>query len=110
MNRIFALLIGLTTANLLYAQYRSIPIDTSITTEHQITVNNQSITYRATAGTQPVWNDKGMPIATLNYTLYERDGISDRSQRPLVISFNGGPGFWFGMDAFSIYRTQNFEY
>ena len=92
MTRIATLLIGLIATNLVFAQYRSIPMDTTITTEHRVTVNNQSISYRATAGTQPVWNEKGMPIATLNYTYYEREGITDRSRRPLVISFNGGPG------------------
>ena len=74
------------------AQMRKIPVDTNITTKHSVTVNGTAIKYTATAGTQPVWNDMGKPIATLNYTFYERDGIADRSERPLVISFNGGPG------------------
>lgn len=41
---------------------------------------------------QPVWNSEGEEIASLFYTYYQRSGIKDRSQRPLVISFNGGPG------------------
>ena len=35
---------------------------------------------------------EGKAVASLFYTYYTRDGISDRSARPLVISFNGGPG------------------
>ena len=50
------------------------------------------MSYHATTGNQPVWDEWGNPIAAVNYTYYERDGIKDRSTRPLVISFNGGPG------------------
>ena len=41
---------------------------------------------------QPVWDEKGQPIATLNYTYYTRDDVKDRAARPLMMSFNGGPG------------------
>ena len=50
------------------------------------------MSYHATTGNQPVWDEWGNPIAAANYTYYVRDGIKDRSTRPLVISFNGGPG------------------
>jgi carboxypeptidase C (cathepsin A) len=39
----------------------------------------------------PVWDD-GKAIAGLFYTYYERSDVKDRASRPLVISFNGGPG------------------
>jgi carboxypeptidase C (cathepsin A) len=39
-----------------------------------------------------VWNAEGKPSASLFYTYYERTDVSDKSKRPLVISFNGGPG------------------
>ena len=41
---------------------------------------------------QPVWNEDREPIASLFYTYYKRSGIKDTRNRPLVISFNGGPG------------------
>jgi len=63
-----------------------------IETKHSVTIKGQAINYTATVGTQPVWNEDGMPIAALSYTYYERSGIKDNSTRPLVISFNGGPG------------------
>lgn len=66
--------------------------DSTVTTKHQSTINGQSISYTATVGTQPVWDEAGKPIASVGYTYYERDGIQDRDTRPLVISFNGGPG------------------
>src|SRR5690606_4466372 len=61
-------------------------------TKHETTIKGQHISYTAYKGTQPVWDEDGKAIATVDYTYYERDGISDRGSRPLVISFNGGPG------------------
>lgn len=74
------------------AQSRQVPVDTTITTSHEVTIKGQRISYVATTGTQPVWDQDGTPIASLFYTFYERSGVSDKSQRPLVFSFNGGPG------------------
>lgn len=71
---------------------RKIPIETSVVTQHEVTVKGETIPYEATAGTQPVWNDDGAPIATLFYTYYRRSDVETTDQRPLVISFNGGPG------------------
>lgn len=48
--------------------------------------------YRITVGTQPVWDEKGAPIAAVFFTFYQRTDVTDRSTRPLVFSFNGGPG------------------
>ncbi len=88
---LFPLLISLCTLSAI-AQQRSIPVDSAVVTQHQATIKGQRIAYTATTGTQPVWNDAGKPIATLFYTYYERSDIKDRASRPLVISFNGGPG------------------
>ena len=40
----------------------------------------------------PVWDEMGKPIASLFYTYYKRELKGDLSDRPLLISFNGGPG------------------
>ncbi|MCU0386655.1 MAG: carboxypeptidase, partial [Flavihumibacter sp.] len=58
----------------------------------EVQVKGQKITYKAIAGTLPVWNEQGKAIAGLFYTYYERTDIKDRATRPLVFSFNGGPG------------------
>ena len=71
---------------------REVPADSVIVTQHQTTIKGQNINYTAYKGTQPVWNDDDKVIATVDYTYYERNGVSDRDSRPLVISFNGGPG------------------
>lgn len=66
--------------------------DSFVVTEHETTIKGQKIPYKATTGTMPVWDEDGKAIAGLFYTFYERTDIKDRSSRPLVISFNGGPG------------------
>ncbi|MBK7872620.1 MAG: carboxypeptidase [Saprospiraceae bacterium] len=71
---------------------RMLPADTMIMTKHEVSIKGQRVPYTATTGTQPVWNEAGKPIAALHYTYYERTDIQDRAARPLVISFNGGPG------------------
>jgi carboxypeptidase C (cathepsin A) len=74
------------------AQNRTIPTDTTVVTNHTTTINDTKIAYTATTGTQPVWDEMGKPIATLYYTYYKRDNAGNAAERPLVISFNGGPG------------------
>jgi len=69
-----------------------LPIDTTVVTNHSISIKGQQINYSATCGTQPVWDEDGQPVASLFYTYYERKGISNNTNRPLIISFNGGPG------------------
>ncbi|HNP22493.1 MAG TPA: carboxypeptidase [Panacibacter sp.] len=66
--------------------------DYSAITNHTVTVKGQNIPYKAVAGTLPVWNDSGKLVAGVFYTYYERSDVKDRTVRPLVISFNGGPG------------------
>ena len=90
---LFTSLFALTFITCLQAQEeRMLPADTMVVTKHEVTVKGQRIPYTATVGTQPVWNESGKPIAALHYTYYERTDIQDRAVRPLVISFNGGPG------------------
>ena len=74
------------------AQNREIPVDTVVTTNHSTQIKGVTINYQAQTGTQPVWNKEGKPIATLFYTYYRRTNIKNGSQRPLIFSFNGGPG------------------
>ena len=66
--------------------------DHAITTEHNVTVKGVKIPYKAIAGTIPVYNDSGKILAGVFFTYYERSDIKDRTTRPLIISFNGGPG------------------
>ena len=42
---------------------RVLNIDSSITTHAEVTINGQRVPYDATAGTIPVWDEEGKPIA-----------------------------------------------
>ena len=74
------------------AQNREIPIDTIVVTNHSTTIKGKNISYQAQTGTQPVWGENDNAIATLFYTYYRRTDIKKGSERPLIFSFNGGPG------------------
>ncbi|TVZ28339.1 carboxypeptidase C (cathepsin A) [Gillisia sp. Hel_I_86] len=75
-----------------FSQQVKLPVDTMVVSKHSATINGKNINYTAQTGTQPVWNEKGIPVASLFYTYYKRDDIKNTENRPLVISFNGGPG------------------
>jgi len=71
---------------------RVLQADSSVVTRHQVTIKGKTIPYTATAGCIPVWDEDGRPVAGVFYTYFERTDVTDKSVRPLVISFNGGPG------------------
>lgn len=73
-------------------QNRTIKFDTDVVTKDQVAIKGQKVAYSATAGNQPVWDENGKAIASLFYVYYERTDVPDRNLRPLVVSFNGGPG------------------
>lgn len=92
MNRILFTYLFIFCAVFAFAQERVLPAESAVTTTGQVTIKGKVVPYKVTAGTQPVWNAEGKPSAALFYTYYERTDVSDKSRRPLVMSFNGGPG------------------
>ena len=66
------------------------------TTQHQITINGQTISYTATAGTMVLKEEDDKEghksKAEMFFIAYTRDDMPDVGQRPLTFSFNGGPG------------------
>lgn len=93
---IFTLLISFISIK---AQDIRIPLDTTVITNNEVVINGKKITYQATTGMQPVWDDHGNMIASLYYTYYKRTNLNnnlkklgDYSKRPIIMSFNGGPG------------------
>ena len=78
---------------LLFSQSKvHLPIDTLIVKNLSGTFNGKKINYKATTGMQPVFDNSGKPMATLHYTYYQSTDHKDMASRPLLISFNGGPG------------------
>jgi carboxypeptidase C (cathepsin A) len=86
---ILAFIVSLSFSN---AQDIQTPKDTSVTTLHEVKINGQKIEYTAESGMQTYHNNDGVAKASLFYTYYKRSGIKSRENRPLVFSYNGGPG------------------
>lgn len=71
---------------------RQLEADNVVVTKHTTKIKGKKVAYTATTGTQPVWDKEGNATASLFYTYYQRSGVKDQASRPLLISFNGGPG------------------
>src|ERR1700730_1489512 len=75
-----------------------------IATEHHITLHNETIQYPARVGFMPIHHaTSGVSEGHLFYVYYSRNGVSDKSKRPVWFLFNGGPGaatIWLHMGAF----------
>jgi len=87
---IFFLIVTISFSSI--AQDHRIPLDTIVTTTNSVKIKGKIIPYKATTGMQPVWNDAGEVIASLYYTYYSRTDIKNTAKRPIIMSFNGGPG------------------
>ncbi len=71
---------------------RVIQAESTVVTNGTATIKGVKVPYKVTCGTLPVWNAENKAVASLFYTYYERTDITDKSRRPFVMSFNGGPG------------------
>jgi carboxypeptidase C (cathepsin A) len=61
-------------------------------TKHMVTIDGKPVPYTATAGELVVLKPNELPGATMFFVAYTRDDTKDRSSRPLMFAFNGGPG------------------
>jgi len=93
MNKIYTIATILILWSLnLSAQQLNTSMDSTVTTNGEVTIKGVSVKYSATTGKQPVWDEKGKIIAGLYFTYYQRLGVNNRAKRPLIFSLNGGPG------------------
>lgn len=65
---------------------------TKVTHQDSVTIDGKKIEYRATAANLLLKDPKGDDRASIFHVTYERMGIKDRSKRPVMFAFNGGPG------------------
>jgi carboxypeptidase C (cathepsin A) len=61
-------------------------------TQHSATIQGKEIKYTATAGKLIMKSYEGEPKAQMFFIAYTKDGVDDKSQRPITFAFNGGPG------------------
>ncbi len=62
-----------------------------VVTQHTAKIGGQTVAYAAEAGWLPI-RDDGKLVAKMFYIAYTKSGVSDASTRPMIFSFNGGPG------------------
>src|SRR5580704_5406028 len=85
------------------------PEDKVVQTKHSARIGGQEIKYTATAGMMVMKDEEGKPKASVFYVAYTRDDVSDLSQRPVMFTFNGGPGsasVWLHLGAFGPRRVN----
>lgn len=97
------------------------PTDNLVVTHHETTIQGTKIAYTVTTGTMVLSHEKvgegekagqfeGVkPRAEVFFVAYERDGVDDKSARPLTFSFNGGPGsssVWMHLGLFGPKRVE----
>jgi len=79
-----------------------------IVTHHQITVGGRALHYTATTGYMPIRNDEGTEVeANIFFVAYTLDNAP--AKRPLMFSFNGGPGsasIWLHLGAIGPRRVK----
>ena len=67
---------------------------------HSIEVGGETVEYDAVVASTTLTNDEGEDAAELFYTAYFRTNGAPSGERPLIFSYNGGPGsasFWLHM-------------
>jgi carboxypeptidase C (cathepsin A) len=81
-----------------------------VVTKHELRIGGRTLRYTVTTGIMPLRNTAtGETEARIFYMAYTLDGVADRSQRPLMFSFNGGPGsasVWLHMGALGPKRVR----
>lgn len=86
----------------------AIPEPVMSQTTHKAKINGSNVKYSVHAGDTYLKDDKGEPIASVFSISYIRDDVDNRSERPLLFVFNGGPGsssVWMHMGLFGPKRV-----
>jgi carboxypeptidase C (cathepsin A) len=69
------------------------PEEPPVVTRHEVKVGDKTLRYTVTTGMMPIKNQiNGETEARMFFMAYALDGEGDPSKRPLMFSFNGGPG------------------
>ena len=86
------------------------PADTiPVVTRHEITVDGKPLRYTVTTGMMPLRNEAGETEAKIFFMAYAAEGRGAAATRPLMFSFNGGPGsssVWLHLGALGPRRVK----
>ncbi|MEJ5170170.1 MAG: hypothetical protein WHU10_04210 [Fimbriimonadales bacterium] len=83
--------------------------ETPVETKHVLEVAGRRIEYTAHAGRMPLRNEKDEIEAQMFYVAYRRTDVPEGTRRPLMFSFNGGPGspaLWLHLGALGPKRVR----
>lgn len=86
----------------------SVPDAQMSVTQHKAKINGKTVKYSVHAGDTHLKNAKGEPQASIFSIAYIREDVDNRSTRPLMFVFNGGPGsssVWMHMGLFGPKRV-----
>jgi carboxypeptidase C (cathepsin A) len=97
---------------------KPIPKDNIIETQHTLTIGGKALKYTVTTGTMVLKEETAdrekesegeKARAQIFFIAYTRDGVKDKTKRPIAFSFNGGPGsssVWLHMGVLGPRRVQ----
>lgn len=68
-----------------------VPSHPAVVTHHHGLFHGEEVAYTATVEAMDVSDSKGKPSARVVSFAYTADEVGDRSTRPVVVAFNGGP-------------------
>jgi carboxypeptidase C (cathepsin A) len=74
------------------ARTGALPAETSSVTHHSIKMGSETVNYTATAANYIIKDDNGNAKASMFYTSYVKEGVTDPTRRPISFVYNGGPG------------------
>jgi carboxypeptidase C (cathepsin A) len=87
-----------------------VPEEPPVITRHEVRLGDKTLKYTVTTGRMPIKNvQTGETEAQLFFMAYTLDGASDKAKRPLMFSFNGGPGsssVWLHLGALGPKRVK----
>lgn len=88
---------------------RPVTEEPAVSTKHEIKVGSKTLKYTVTTGRMPIKNRDGEIEAQMFYMAYTLDDVSDSTKRPMMFSFNGGPGsssVWLHLGALGPRRVK----
>lgn len=87
-----------------------VPDEPPVVTKQEIRIGEKVIKYSVTTGMMPIKNQQtGETEARMFYMAYTADNLGESKQRPLMFSFNGGPGsssVWLHLGALGPKRVK----
>jgi len=80
-----------------------------VVTKHEIKMGEKTLKYTVTTGYMPIKDRSGETEANMFFIAYTLDDVTNPAERPLMFSFNGGPGsssVWLHLGALGPKRVK----